>query len=210
MLDQWKQYCRGLLGTPVTARVGIRHAQEEELVVSNPLRHTTNGLAGIFGLSCTPPNSSCQSKRSQYVNSFRAVILMLLCVVATTSFAQDSPSYKDGPVVSLSYIKIKPGKFEDYMAYLAGPYKKLMEEQKKAGLITGYGVYAATAKNRNEPDLILWTEMRNMAALDRTTESDAITAKIAGDIAAQSKGAIDRGAMREVLGSEIIRQLLLK
>ena len=41
-------------------------------------------------------------------------------------------------------------------------------------------------------------------------EGDAVAAKVMGNNAAQNKSTIDRGAMREVLGGEIIRELILK
>jgi hypothetical protein len=85
-----------------------------------------------------------------------------------------------------------------------------MEANKKAGLIVGYGVYSATPRTPQEPDLILTTVYASMAALDRNDEAEAVTEKIAGDSATQSKAAIGREEMREVLGSETIRELVLK
>jgi hypothetical protein len=49
-----------------------------------------------------------------------------------------------------------------------------------------------------------------MAALDRNAEAEAVAEKIAGNSATQSKAAIGREEMREVLGSETIRELVLK
>lgn len=122
----------------------------------------------------------------------------------------DDKSYTEGQVTEVSYIKIKPGKFDDYMKYLDTTYKTIMEANKKAGLITGYGVYTAMARTPQDPDLILTTVYPNMAALDKSNEAEAIAEKIAGNAAAQSKGAIDRESMRELLGSELIRELVLK
>ncbi len=142
-------------------------------------------------------------------------IIAVLCavafvVVAADASAQEPKPYKEGQVVALSYIKIKPGKFDDYMAFLDTTYKQLMEANKKAGLITGYGVYQATARNPNDPDIILTTTYANMAALDRIDEGEAVAAKVMGSNAAQNKGFIDRGVMREVLGGDLIRELVLK
>ncbi len=124
--------------------------------------------------------------------------------------AQDSKSYKDGPVTILSYIKTKPGKFNDYMEFLDTNYKTLMEANKKAGLILSYNVYQAQPRSPQEPDLILSVTNPNMAALDKDDEADAVAAKVMGSTDAQSKGAADRESLRELLGSEIIRELTLK
>jgi L-rhamnose mutarotase len=140
----------------------------------------------------------------------------LLCLVAlgfvftSGALAQDSKFYKDGPVTDVSFIKIKPGQMDNYMKWLDGPWKKLMEAQKKAGLITGYAVYSSEARNPHEADLILSISFPNMAALDKTDEADAIAAKVMGSDAQQNKETVDRGAMREVLGSQLMREMILK
>jgi hypothetical protein len=56
----------------------------------------------------------------------------------------------------LTYIKVKPGKFEDYMKYLSTTCKSIMEAENE-GLIGGYGVYSAEPRTPQEPDLILTT-----------------------------------------------------
>lgn len=135
--------------------------------------------------------------------------LMLFAVMGST-FAQDAKPYKEGAVRQVSFIKIKPGQFNNYMKYLDGPYKAVMEASMKAGLITGWSVYEAQARTPQDPDLILTVNYANMAALDRTDEADAIRAKVAGSLEAQDKAMMDRESMRELLGSQLIRELILK
>ena len=124
--------------------------------------------------------------------------------------AQDQKAYKEGQVTEMAYIKVKPGKFNEYMTWLAGPYKQLMEANKKAGLIVGYAVYSATARSPNDPDLILTTTYANMPALDRIEEGEALAAKVMGSMAAQDKAFGERGSMRDLVGSELVRELVLK
>lgn len=129
---------------------------------------------------------------------------------AANAIAQEQRNYKEGHVTELSFIKVKPGKFEDYMKYLGGPYRALMEENKRAGLVVSWAIYASQARHPNEPDLILAVTLPNMAALDRIEEFDALEAKVMGSLSQQSKATIDRGAMRDVLGSQLMRELVLK
>lgn len=96
------------------------------------------------------------------------------------------------------------------MQFLSTTYRANMEAQKKAGLILGYRIFAKEARTPQDPDLILSVTYPNMAALDRTDEFEAVSAKVLGNNAAQSKATIERGPMREVLGSELIRELVLK
>jgi hypothetical protein len=138
------------------------------------------------------------------------LIALALAGASTFGWAQNAKPYTDGPVTEVSYIKTKPGRFDDYMQFLATTYRAEMEAQKKAGLILAYRIYSKQARSPQEPDLILTITYPNMAALDRTDEFDAVSAKVLGSSAAQNKATIERGPMREVLGSELIRELVLK
>ena len=101
--------------------------------------------------------------------------------------------------------------FDDYMAWLAGPWKQFNEELKKSGVIMGYRVYSATPHNPQEADLYLQVTYRNMAALDDLdARSDAISEKVFGPMQKANSDMVGRGKMRTVLGSEIIREINLK
>jgi hypothetical protein len=130
--------------------------------------------------------------------------------LSATAFADEGRVYKDGPVIDVSYIRTKPGRFDDYMKFLATTYRTLMEANKKAGLILDYAIYSATPRSPQDPDLLLTITYANMAALDRTEEFEALSVKTLGSMPAQNQAAMDREAMREVLGSELVRELVLK
>jgi hypothetical protein len=85
-----------------------------------------------------------------------------------------------------------------------------MEAQKKAGLVIDYHIYAATPRGPQEPDLFLTTTYANMAALDRIEEAIAVAEKVAGSLDKQEKAAADRESIRDVLGSQLVRELILK
>jgi L-rhamnose mutarotase len=144
------------------------------------------------------------------MRSVIALFGLALCFGMGTATAEEAKTYTEGQVTELSYVKIKPGKFEDYMKYLDTTYKAVMDANKKAGLITGYSVYSAQARSPQEPDIILAVVYANMAALDKADETEAVAAKVMGSTAVQSKAAVDRESMREVLGSELVRELVLK
>jgi hypothetical protein len=135
---------------------------------------------------------------------------LALSGIAATGLADDAKVYKEGPVVDVSYIRTKPGKFDDYMKFLATTYRTLMEANKKAGLILDYGIYSASPRAPGDPDLMLTITYPNMAALDRIEEAEAVSVKTIGSMAAQNQAAIDREALRDVLGSQLIRELILK
>lgn len=136
--------------------------------------------------------------------------LLSLMVVASPAVAADRP-YTEGAVVNVSAVRTEPGMFDEYMKYLAGPYKQVMEEQKKAGVIVDYAIYAADPRSPHDPDLYLITVYKNMAALDDlNAKTDAITEKTFGTLEQQSAATVQRGKLRTLIGSEYIRELNLK
>jgi hypothetical protein len=120
-------------------------------------------------------------------------------------------AYTEGSVLNVSSIRTEPGMFDAYMTYLAGTYKQLMEEQKKAGIILDYAVYSVVPQKPGDPDIYLVTTYKNMAALDGLADrTDAIQQKLIGDMAQRSAAMVARGKLRTLGGSQLIRQLILK
>ena len=141
----------------------------------------------------------------------RGLMLIGLLICAVAAWADEGKPYSEGAVVSVGYIRTKYGMFDEYMKFLDGPYKRLMEEEKKAGVIVDYGVYQASPRNPHEPDIILTVVFKNWAALDGLTDKvDALEKKEFGSLDASNKAAVDRGQIREVLGSQMIQELKLK
>ena len=136
--------------------------------------------------------------------------IFAFAALSGTATAADRP-YTEGVVTNVSAIRTMPGMFDDYMAWLAGPYKQAMEAQKAAGIIVSYGVYVTSPTGPDDPDIYLVTSYKNMAALDGMAEKlDPIYEKLQGSMAEQNKAYIDRGKMRTVLGDELMRQMVLK
>ena len=136
--------------------------------------------------------------------------LVVLLGYAFPAWTADRP-YTEGNVLNVSAIRTQPGMFEEYMKYIAGPYKQLMEEQKKAGIIVGWNVYAASPRRPDDPDLYLVTIAKNMAALDDlNAKTDALVEKIFGNLDQQTAKTVERGKLRTLIGDELIRELVLK
>lgn len=143
------------------------------------------------------------------------LILFVTTVVvfATLSFpakAQVGVTYNEGPVTAVTYLKIEYGHFDEYFDWLNSTWKPLNEAKKKAKLIIDYKVFTARPKNPEEPNVIFMITYANMAALDRRAEEDAIAVKMIGSPKDQNKARIDRSAYRKNLGSELIREIILK
>ncbi len=148
-------------------------------------------------------------------NKLKKPILLLLAAILTISAsvtrADDDHAYTQGPVVIVSFVRTQPGMFEEYMRYLGSTYKHLMEEYKKQGIITDYSVYQSRPRDPQDADLILSVTYKNMAALDDLqARTDPASKQAFGSLAKASSASADRGKLRTEIGSQMIRQLILK
>jgi hypothetical protein len=136
---------------------------------------------------------------------------LLLCVLSFPLSAQDR-SYTEGPVMEVTAVKIKDGQFDNYMKHLQTQYKRVMDAQKDAGIILGYTIYSADPRRPEDPDLYLTVVYPNMAAFDGLRDrSESVSSKVTGQNTTQANTAFaDRGKMRQILGSQLIRELKLK
>jgi len=141
--------------------------------------------------------------------------LLLLAAILTISTsvtrAQEDHAYTPGPVTIVSFVRTEPGMFDEYMRYLSNTYKKLMETQKKQGIVTDYAVYQTLPRGPQDADLILTVTYKNMAALDGLQErTDPLVKEIFGSLPKASSASADRDKLRKQLGSQLVRQLILK
>ncbi len=114
-------------------------------------------------------------------------------------------------VKEVTAIRTKPGMFDTYMKWLDTTGKQLREEEKKAGLILDFEVYAAMPRSPHDPDLYMVITYKNMAALDGLDDRfEPIRKEPWATRDAAAKADIDRESMREILGTELIRRLDLK
>ena len=135
----------------------------------------------------------------------------LLMVPILSIAAEDEYSYTEGSVLDVTSVRTKPGMFDTYMQWLRSNFKPMMEEQKKAGIVLSYAIYAGSPRTPKDPDLYLVVEYKNMAALDDlNAKTDPISKKYFATLGAANKAAADRESIREILGDELIRELKLK
>jgi hypothetical protein len=142
-------------------------------------------------------------------------IILFMCLAASllslTALAQDDRHYTDGPVTEVDYIQVEYGHFEEYIDWLNSTWKPTMEATKKAGLIIDYKVFSATPKTPDQPNIILMITFKDgAAALDKGVEQEEVAKKVIGSTEFQNKARVARSEYRKVLGTEYIRELVLK
>lgn len=142
-------------------------------------------------------------------------IILSMCLAASSlslnASAQDVRQYTDGPVTEVDYIQVEYGHFEEYIDWLNSTWKPTMEAMKKAGLIIDYKVFRATPKSPDQPNIYLWITFKNgAAALDNGVELEAVARKVICSTECQNKARVVWNGYRKVLGTELIRELILK
>jgi hypothetical protein len=140
-----------------------------------------------------------------------SLLCLLLAFVAGPACAQERP-YTDGPVIIVSAVKVMDGQFENYMAFLNGTWRPMMQASKDAGIVSDFHVYGAQAHNPDEADLYLVTTYPNMAAFDDIdAKMDPIMAKVTKMNYKQADEASGkRTVMRTLLGEQMLRELVFK
>jgi hypothetical protein len=133
-----------------------------------------------------------------------------LALGSTTVFAEDH-AFSEGPVVNVAAIRTEPGKFDEYMKFLATTWKAEQEAAKKMGDVLSYKVITVEPRSENDPDLYLVVTYKNWATQDGAiAKADAVAKQVEGSVDASNKGAVDRGKIRRVLGSFTGQELNLK
>ena len=136
---------------------------------------------------------------------------VLLLALASAGAAQDR-AYTEGPVVAVSYIRIKPGMFDKYVKYLDVDYKKSMEAAKKEGDIVDYRVYSSPQEREGDWNMVLTVTYKNMAALDNLRDKlEPIQQRVLAQSPEQAaQGTVERGSLRDQVGGRLLRELILK
>jgi len=138
-----------------------------------------------------------------------AAAMAAACVAGQANAQSAERTYDNGPVWTVGYIETKPGMFDEYMAYINGPYKALQEAAKKRGDILSYHVLAVDSPREHEPDVILMIEFKNMAVFDRSlAELDKDTAGVFGSLPKSNQAAIKREDIRTLRGGVTARELV--
>jgi hypothetical protein len=142
-----------------------------------------------------------------------SLLLSAAILTASTSLAvaQEDHAYTEGTVTSVGFVRTQPGMFDEYMRYLDKTYKPLLDEAKKAGIVVDWAIYQSRPRDAQDADLILTITYKNMAALDNLqARMDPLAKKAFGSLPKAAAAAVDREKMRKELGSQLVRQLILK
>lgn len=152
-----------------------------------------------------------QQGRLDMKNYIALLFAAILTLSTSTTRAQEDHAYTQGPVTIVSFVRTEPGMFDDYLRYLDNTYKKVMDQLKKQGAVTEYAIYQAQPRDAQDADVILTVTYKNMAALDTLQAStDPVVKEVFGSLPKAATASVDREKLRKQLGSQTVRQLILK
>ena len=131
------------------------------------------------------------------------------------ALAENDRQYTDGPVTEVTYLQVEYGHFAEYIDWLNSTWKPTEEAMKKAGIIIDYKVFQATPKSPDQPNVFFYRTFKNMAAYggnigDKGIEEEYVARKVIGSTEFQNKKRVERSEYRKVLGTELIREIILK
>ena len=143
----------------------------------------------------------------------RALIIGASLVAMSYSMsahAQDVRKYTEGAVTEEDLIEVQYAHFDEYIDWLNAKWKPTMEGLKRAGLIIDYKVFRLTPNSPGQPNFILWITFKDgAAALDHGADIEDVAKNVIGSTETQNKARAFRNEYRKVLGTELIRELVL-
>lgn len=149
--------------------------------------------------------------------SFVAILLAMLFVIPTVSFAQDEDKvYDEGSVWNVTFIRLKPNVGDDYLKNLRQTWGKAMDNFVEEGLIESYMMLYGEAFGWDDFDLMLMMEFKNFAQFDPDPEREKKFKEIEDKLMAEmGEGKMeetvkDYAKMRKMLGSKTFRQISFK
>ena len=144
-----------------------------------------------------------------YAKTFAGVLLVSLFCLSGIAVAQEAP-YTEGSVWAMTFVRVEPGRLDDYFKNLNGMYRKVNEEAKKQGFVLSYKVIGTSASTRDDWNLLILVEFKNWAAFDElNAKFRAIVNKLASE-EQQEAGIEARAKIREIIGGKIGRELSFK
>lgn len=115
-----------------------------------------------------------------------------------------------GSVWAIDFIRVQPGHILEYGRELAASWKKVLDEQKKQGLVLSYKILAGSPANRDEFSHMLMVEFPNYAVFDQQEKMDAVVKKVFGSLGGLNEMFRKREEIRDAIGSRTLRELVLK
>ena len=137
--------------------------------------------------------------------------LLALAALGAHDVVGQSAPYTEGSVWNLTFMRVKPAMGDRYLNDLRATLARSFAEAQRQGLILSWKLLRASAATRDDWDMMIMVEYRNMAALDGLRErNEPIAQKIGATPEERQAQAVARTELREIIGSKRARELVLR
>ena len=110
----------------------------------------------------------------------------------------------------VDFIRVKSGHDLEYGRRLAGTWKKVIDEQKRQGVVLSYKILSGPPSTRDDFTHLLMIEFPNYAALDQRDKLDAAVKKVFGSLGSMEEMFRKREEVREAIGTRLLREMRFK
>lgn len=139
----------------------------------------------------------------------KQLFCLIVMLIPLSAFSADGDPHKFGTYWTVTSVDTKPARFNDYLADLKANYRRSLDMQVADGKVKSYTMFSNVHARDGEPDLWLLVEWNSAAdMLDTPTEYfEGLTAKLFGSLDKGQAANIDRGAMRTIMSTTLLRQM---
>lgn len=121
-----------------------------------------------------------------------------------------SKNYTEGSVWRISFVKVAPGKMDQYLAEIGPLRKRMMDEAIAKGYVLSHKVFNGLAMGRDDWDFMFMVEYKDWAAIDTMHHKmDEVNATCVGSQERVLELVETRSPTREVIGEKFMRELHL-
>ena len=137
-------------------------------------------------------------------------MLAFVVVFVLQGLAQEH--YTEGPVWTVTIIRVKPAQFDAYLTTLQQNAKVAYDEAKRQGVIMDWKVFLKQTRNGPQDwDIALAVLYKNHAQMDgQAAKFEAIRDKVLGGKQAFQQATEKRSEIREIVGIELVQEVTLK
>ena len=139
----------------------------------------------------------------------KRLLCFIVLMLPLSAFSADGDPHKFGTYWTVTSVDTKPARFIDYLADLKANYRRSLDMQVADGKVKSYTMFSNVHARDGEPDLWLLVEWNSGAdMLDTPTEYfEGLTAKLFGSLDKGQAASIDRGAMRTIMSTTLLREM---
>ena len=142
----------------------------------------------------------------------RKIAGMLAFVVLFALQGLGQEHYTEGPVWEVSMIRVSPGHMDEFLTAFRQNIKPFWDEAKREGVVMDWKLFLKETKDSPKDwDIALAVLYKNHAQMDGVAAKfEAIRDKTMGGKATAQQANLKRGEIREVISTELVREIMLK